>query len=670
MTSMAPARDSSTSPRLTLAVRALGLLFAMGMSLGFTLAVHLAPLEPTQYFKDNRLDPELRLRLLGAMMGLGLTAALAGAVVVLVRHGARAAVVQLDHAARRLAPLALAGFLPLLVRVSLWRGRDFSFLVWVAVFGWLAHRAILSAMRAGPLAWEARLWLRLRRLGEDLVLAFPRLLRSLPALVVVVAVVGYVAYFGYYTYCTYYSLRSGYDLGIYDSLLWNMLHGGSFFKTPPWEGPGRSHFGNHAEFFAYALLPLYAIRQNGGTLLLIQSAFLGSAAIPLYKLAKRHIAPWPACILVLTYLLYPALHGENLFEFHFLPIGPFLLWWAWYFLDIRRDGWAALFVLLTLSCREDVSSWVAVLGLYFLLSGKRPKVGLYLALLGAAYCFTLKFVVMPHVGGGESFTQIYKDLVPKGGKGFRSVVMTVLANPAYTVGTLAEMSKLIYILQILVPLAFIPFRRPIWMVLAIPGFFFTMLSTQYSPLISINFQYSAHWIAFFFPGVALGLEWMGKRRTPWRPSHPPVQRRRAALAALICMALPVSYQYGAILQQTNSYGGPIKYTFGIDAEGRRRHQAAKRLVRLLPPRAKVSGSGFVTPFISNRPDVYNMTLGIWDAEYIFFPSEPGDFIVDEKATVTRLLQSGEFGVVAIEPPFALAQRGHSTERNAELVARW
>jgi uncharacterized membrane protein len=492
----------------------------------------------------------------------------------------------------------------------------------------------------------------------------------LPFILVVMGAVGYACYFGYYTYCFYYSLRSGYDLGIYDSLLWNMLHGGSFFKTPPWEGPGRSHFGNHAEFFAYALLPFYAIKQNGGTLLIIQSVFLGSAAIPLYLLARRHIDRWPACILALSYLLYPALHGENLFEFHFLPMGPFLIWWAWYFLEAKRDRWAAVFVLLTLSCREDVSSWVAVLGAYFLVTGRRPKAGLLLAIIGAAWCFTLKFVAMPYVGGGESFTGIYKDLLPPGAKSFGAVVATVLGNPGFTMETMAEMSKLTYLLQILIPVAFIPFRRPIWLILAIPGFFFTILSTQYGPLISINFQYSAHWIAFFFPGVALGLEWMGRRALTVGMPDSPGLRQRAALIAMVAMALPLSYQYGAIFQRTNSWGGPIKYVFGVDSEGRQRHRAAERLLKHLPPRAKVSASGFTTPFISNRPDAYNMTLGIFDADYIFFPSEAQDFIVDERATVTRLLREGEFGVVAVEPPFALAQRGYSTDRNAGLLSRW
>ena len=665
---MAAKVDSEFHSRLSLTVRALGLFAAGGLSLGFALGVALTPLSVTRYFTENRLDGLLRNRLLGFVLGGTCATVAAGLAYLLARFDQPGVVGRLHHAARRLAPLYLVGFLSLLFRVEAWRGRDLPFLTLVAVFGLCTTAAVKTALAAGPFAWEARLASYPQALGKNLALALPRLYPRLPFAIVVLAAAAYVAYFGYYTYCFYYSLRSGYDLGIYDSLLWNMMHGGSFFKTPPWAGPGRSHFGNHAEFFAYVLLPFYALRANGGTLLIIQSAILGSAAIPLYKLARRHVDAWPACLLALGYLIYPALHGENLFEFHFLPLGPFLLWWAWYFLEARRHFWAALFVVFTLSCREDVSSWVAVLGAYFLFTGRRPKAGLLLAVVGAAYCFVLKFKAMPYVGGGESFTDIYKDLLPSGGKSFGSVVATLLGNPAYTAHTLAEMGKLVFMLQILLPLAFIPFRRPIWLILAIPGFFFTVLSTRYGPLVSITFQYSAHWIAFFFPGVAIGLEWMGKRAT-----SPALARRarRAALAAMVAMAVPVSYQFGAIFQQTNSYGGPIKYVFGVDAEGRRRHAAAERLLRHLPRRAKVTGSGFTTPYISNRPDAYNMTIsGTTDADYILFPSEAADFIVDEKQTVTHALRSGEYGVVAIEPPFALAKKGHTVELNERVMRSW
>jgi hypothetical protein len=37
---------------------------------------------------------------------------------------------------------------------------------------------------------------------------------------------------------------------------------------------------------------------------------------------------------------------------------------------------------------------------------------------------------------------------------------------------------------------------------------------------------------------------------------------------------------------------------------------------------------------------------------------------------TPFLHYGEFGVVAIEPPFALAKRGHPTDLHDGLMARW
>jgi hypothetical protein len=95
------------------------------------------------------------------------------------------------------------------------------------------------------------------------------------------------------------------------------------------------------------------------------------------------------------------------------------------------------------------------------------------------------------------------------------------------------------------------------------------------------------------------------------------------------------------------------------------------LLRAPPPAAKISGSGFTTPFVSNRPDAYNMTISNEaDADYIYFPSEAHDFIGNERDTVTRLLRNGDFGVVAVEPPFALAKRGHPTDDNASLMAHW
>ena len=396
---MTPSPDSDFQSRLSYSARALGLLLAGGVSLGFALGIAILPGSMLRYFQENHLASNLRHILLGCIVGGGAAAVLVGVLYLFTHFGTPNVTARLYHAARRLAPLYLVGFFALLFRCEVWKGRDLTFLALVALFGLAGWAAVTAAMHAGPFAWEARILSRLRGMGQGIARVLPRTSSSLPFILVVVGAAVYACYFGYYTYCFYYSLRSGYDLGIYDSLVWNMMHGGSYFKAPPWSGPGHSHFGNHSEFIAYALLPIYALRPNGGTLLLIQAAALGGAAIPLYKLARRHIDRWPACILALSYLLYPALHGENLFEFHFICLAPFLLWWAWYFLESRRNGWAALFVLLTLAVREDVTTWVAVLGAYFLLSGRRPKAGILLAVVGTLCCFSLKFVAMPYVGG-------------------------------------------------------------------------------------------------------------------------------------------------------------------------------------------------------------------------------------------------------------------------------
>ena len=64
---------------------------------------------------------------------------------------------------------------------------------------------------------------------------------------------------------------------------------------------------------------------------------------------------------------------------------------------------------------------------------------------------------MPLVLGGESFITFYKDLEPVGQQNFGGVIKTVFGNPFYTLHTLIERDKLLYMLQYLVPLAFLPF---------------------------------------------------------------------------------------------------------------------------------------------------------------------------------------------------------------------
>src|SRR5207253_4495992 len=129
--------------------------------------------------------------------------------------------------------------------------------------------------------------------------------------------------------------------------------------------------------------PFSARSQRAGPLLFTQALLIGAAAVPLFLSSRRHLPPWMACAIAVGYLLYPPVHGANLYEFHYVPLGAFFLWTTLYLFETHRDRWAIVTTILALSVREDIGpAAVSVLGMYLLLSGKRPRAGATLAVVG------------------------------------------------------------------------------------------------------------------------------------------------------------------------------------------------------------------------------------------------------------------------------------------------
>jgi uncharacterized membrane protein len=647
--------DGGSVARVT---RAALLLGGTGLSVGFGLAFVLLKGDLTAYLTANVLSARARAFLLGVGVAVSLIAVAGGGLHLWRRRRQPAAAASLLHVARRLSPLCVFGFLPLLFRWQIWQSRELTFLSLVAITALTFEAALRSCLAAGPLPVERAFYQRLSSLmGPGFR---PRLrAQSWPLWIVVASAAGYVAYFAYYTLAFHWGVHSSFDLALEDNLLWNVSHfSHEFFRSTPIFGPHGSHFSHHATFFAYVIAPFYALRPGAGTLLFIQALLMGAAAVPLFLFARLHIPAAAACLIAVCYLMYPPLHGANLYEFHYLPLGTFFLLTTLYALESRRDRLAIVAVILTLSVREDVAAGLSIWGLYLVLTGRRPRAGLVLAILGLVYFVLMKMVLMPLYGHGESFTDMFKGLIPQGEHSFGGVLKTVVGNPAYTLGTLLDQGKLIYLLLLLVPLAFLPARRSLALLFVLPGFLFTLLSTGYGPLINIHFQYTANWTVYLFAAMVLTL-----RRYD-------MHKLTAALGALTVAILATSYQYGAVLQHNTSYGGGIPYHFGVNDVDRQRRQSMDAILKVLPPRAKVVGSGFVIPQVSSRPDAYTMTIGVFDGDYLVFPTEPQDFIVNERQTVTGLLSSNTFGVVLVQPPFALARRGHPTDQNQTLLSRW
>jgi uncharacterized membrane protein len=649
-------------PRLSLALSGLAVLALAGFSLGLGLWEVVFSGTLDDFVVSNGPSRERGLLAVGAGLA-GSAVLLLGAFALLAkrRQLRGEAILQL---ARRLSPAVLLGLLPVMFHWRLWQGgREVVFLLLglVLVFG--AQKLLQISLATPPVF--GRPGFLARALADSAELRRSSA-KFLPFAIVLVAAAGYAAFFSYHTVVHHRNiLSSSLDLGLEENVIWNALHSGALFKTTPYGGPHGNLVGEHAAYLSYVIAPFYAIHQSAETILVLQSMLIGGAAVPLYLVARKYLPPWLSCLVAVWYLFYPPLHGSNLYDFHYPPLAPFFLWFTLYFTLARRPVFTFIFAVLTLSVREDISLGLVILGLFLILTNREARFGMLLAAAGVAYFVLMKLVIMPHQRGGqEAFIHQYAGLVPDGSHGFSGVMKTVIGNPIFTLGVVLDRDKLIYLLEIFLPLAFFPMRRAIGLLCCVPGFLLTLLSTGYRPLYQISFQYTAHWTAYLFIAVIANLAWVGREASRRGPAG--AVWRRAWIAAISLGILVTSYQLGGILQHNATRGGFGVYHFGTTSEDAERRRTLYELLAMVPKKAKIVSSETIVPQISNRAFSYTLRMGIHDADYLLFNVPPGG---DERTHVLEVLSPGAFGVVAERGQFVLAKRGHPTELNAGVLAR-
>jgi uncharacterized membrane protein len=245
------------------------------------------------------------------------------------------------------------------------------------------------------------------------------------------------------------------------------------------------------------------------------------------------------------------------------------------------------------------------------------------------------------------FGDIYKELYPEGDTSFGGVIKTMLTNPVFVFHSLLTPEKLRYVLQILLPLGFLPLRRTwLWMSL-MPGTLFTLLTTAYGPTTDIAFQYSGHFTGYVFPAAALAL-------AAYPATRDGLLRRRAAVGAALAAALLCIDHWGAIPPRQAVRGGFGSITFEQPTPAQK--QKARDLADLaamVPLDAPIAVSENELPHLSTRLDCYSLRDG-WDgATWVLYAENTGGFGADngEKART-----SGDYEEVARRPGLVLLRK--------------
>ena len=660
---MKPSSLPTSAAPAGFATRALLLLAAEGASVAFFLRTLRGARWLPAFIGRNEISPPGREQLATWVLG--------GAVVPVVvaalalgsawkKGGFDAFAARAEGAlqlARLLSVSLVLWAIPPMMSVAAWRDRDLAFLICAAALVVGFERALCCSLGA---AEDLQL---VRPLRDGALRAWSRVsarVRSAaPHAIVATMVASFVGYMGHYTWLQHLRRQtSGFDLGYFATFFWNTLHGRPFYCpiTHPRAG---SYLSIHFEPAVYLLAPLYALRPDASTLVILQSALLGLSAVPLYLIARRRLgSDWLGVVVAGAYLLYPPLHAPNFSDFHFLTVSAFFILWAAYFFFTERwlPFWS--FVVMALMCREDVPFGGIGVGLALMLGGRRWRTGAALLAVSAGYLVAAKFVLMPRFGDA-SFVYIYEKLVAPGAVGFRGVIVTLVTNPLFVLATILLPEKIPFILHVFLPLAFLPLRVPRLWLLLFPGAFVTLLSTGYLPVVEIRFQYVTHFTPYVFIAAILALEQLGA--TLGRPA------RWAALGAVAFGTFLATHQFGA-LQQRNfkSGGGLVQFDFSsAHAENLRN---LREIARTIPPDASVAATEHDAPHLAQREYLFTLKYEHQGADYLVYGYDDLD-VGAARRIVIEELSAGRFGFHAERPNFVALRRGAPTDRNPELLLR-
>jgi uncharacterized membrane protein len=584
-------------------------LAGVGYSVGlFVQLLALRDAKRIPFLLSNTLGKAPRMRLL---ISLGLAVVLPSlvALAVVLRRWRRSrgwddtGVLTLERVASLLAPLALLfAFVPLTSLDFAWGGKQFAYVVILAVVGLSLEVLMRGSFEAGiALGIPARVAARTARLRAWLP-------ARLPFLIVLVAALAYGAVNSYYTILNHRRLGTmAFDLGIYDNLMFNALHG-RFFRSPVLFGPaGGNYLAGHAEFVMLLFLPLYAIRPGAETMLIIQSFFFGLAAVPLYMFARTLLRAAPAAVVAVLYLFFAPLHGPNFYDFHWLPIAMFFHFWLYYAIARNKPKLTALMVLVLFSVREDVAVGIAVLGVFLLFTQLRPRLGFILMVSSITWFVIDRFVIM-QLAGNWFFQNFYNDLFADGESTYASVVKTLISNPLYLIPTLLTETKLQYTLHMLAPLLLLPVRRLSTALFVLPGFFFTLMTTNYAPVLSLAFQYTSHWIPYMFLGTVLGLVLLERRRG--------AVASNAAVAAMAVVLVAHSYCFGGLLQHEKFTGGFSQIQFHMTPAEKQRYADLRALIAMIPREASVAATEREAAHVSTRLTMYPLRSAPGPVDYV------------------------------------------------------
>jgi uncharacterized membrane protein len=437
-----------------------------------------------------------------------------------------------------------------------------------------------------------------------------------------------------------------YDLALYARQAWGLARGDL------WDPIVNAHFlGTHV---AVVLWPLGMLGQKFGTvpvLLVAQALAFGLATWPLAHIGARRFGEAGGLCTAVAWLLYPNLSHVASYEFHPGSLGVLPMALALDALDRRKPLGFALSCAALLACRADFALATLLLGA-LALQPLRPAHKLRAAaggvmLLSLAYIVIQFTVLRPRYWPQLSSMDLH---FGRWGGSPLGIVRALFTQPRLVRDHVFELRRVLYLPNLLLPLAFLPLLAPRWLLPTLPFLAINLIST-FPTTLELYSHYLTPAVPMLVVAAIDGLAALSARRPG----------RRVALGGLVLM-LGLS-----LLSNVRSGGLPWsrEYDAGAFTVDARSKQAA-RIIEAIPSTASVQAPDPLLPHLAERHGVFRAPPPDRTTDYVVLDvSQRGRYAQSENLlrTLEEPLARGwlarrDYGLVAAEPGLLLLARGH------------
>lgn len=468
------------------------------------------------------------------------------------------------------------------------------------------------------------------------------------------------------------------DLGIMDQALWNTVHGAPLHQTICNIVGDTNCLGDisrlaiHFEPIMFPISLLYLVVPSPKTLQLLQALVVASGAFPAYWIASRRLRSALAGVaFAALYLIYPALQAAVTYDFHAVTLSAAFLMFALYFMLSRNTVGLFTACLLALLTKEEMPVDIAMIGLCIAAFQRRWRVGGALIAISVIW-LGIALAVM-HAASPLGHSPTASRYAYLGASPVQAAVY-VLTHPVQVIrGHVLDGDGVFYLRSLFSPAAYLPFLSPLTLIIAVPAIGINILSTD-PTMRSGLYHYNAEIVPVLvfsaIQGVAYLSEaagWVAEKGLPviragigaaWAWTRR-IQARHATRVALATLVVLVLF-FGLHEQRDRGY---LPFARGFAWPQQTAHaELANSFLPLIPPEASVSAQSDLVPHVSHRRYIYMYPYRAAQSDYVFldvtgnlypYGTQPQQYF----ATVSALLASGQFHVVAARDGYLLLKRG-------------